>query len=62
MGRWWDRNEEIDLVAIGEDTILFGEVKWSRKPVGTDIYKALRTKAANVKMGERKQGGVFLPL
>ncbi|MGL5901488.1 MAG: ATP-binding protein, partial [Cetobacterium sp.] len=29
LGRWWDKNEEIDIVALGEDEILFGECKWS---------------------------------
>jgi AAA+ ATPase superfamily predicted ATPase len=47
IGRWWDRNEEIDLVAIneGERKILFGEAKWSKKPVGTDIYDDLKRKS-----------------
>lgn len=49
-GRWWDKNEEIDLVALNEErrTILFGEVKWSRRPVGTDVYEGLRRKAGLV--------------
>lgn len=39
IGRWWDKNEEIDIVGINSslDSILFGEVKWSTKPVGIDI-------------------------
>lgn len=53
VGRWWDRNEEIDIVAFNKerDTILFGEVKWSEKPVGTDIYEALKHKAKKVQWG-----------
>ena len=44
IGRWWDRDEEIDVVALCEDEnkILFGEVKWSSKPVGTNIYENLK--------------------
>lgn len=47
VGKWWNRQEEIDLVALNEERreILFGEVKWSRRPVGTDIYRDLRRKA-----------------
>lgn len=47
VGRWWDKNEEIDLVALNQQTqqILFGECKWSEKPIGTNIYEALKKKA-----------------
>lgn len=46
-GRWWDRNEEIDLVALneGRKEILFGEAKWSLRPVGIDIHENLKRKA-----------------
>jgi len=49
-GRWWTKNEEIDLVALNEERreALFGEVKWSARPVGTDIYRDLKRKAALV--------------
>lgn len=49
-GRWWDRNHEIDVVAIDEDRkrILFGEVKWSRNKVGLNILEDLQRKAALV--------------
>jgi len=50
MGRWWDRQHEIDLLAFDEsnENILFAEVKWSAKPVGTNIFFALREKAEYV--------------
>lgn len=53
VGRWWERNAEIDMVAINRelDAILFGEVKWTEKAVGTDIYDALKQKAARVSWG-----------
>ncbi|MCD5413558.1 MAG: ATP-binding protein [Clostridiales bacterium] len=44
-GKWWDRNAEIDVVAIGEDEILFGECKWSNKHIGLNILKKLKEKA-----------------
>jgi AAA+ ATPase superfamily predicted ATPase len=54
IGRWWDRNEEIDIVAVNdeENKILFCEVKWSNKPVGTDIYDDLKRKAGLVEWGK----------
>jgi AAA+ ATPase superfamily predicted ATPase len=57
LGRWWDRDEEIDIVAVNkqEDSILFGEAKWSTKPVGTDIYEALKEKAKKVQWGSAKR-------
>jgi AAA+ ATPase superfamily predicted ATPase len=59
IGRWWQKNEEIDLVAIDEEhkEIYFGEAKWSRKPVGIDILDALKRKAALVEWnrGKRKE-------
>jgi AAA+ ATPase superfamily predicted ATPase len=61
IGRWWDRNEEIDIVAINKqlDSILFGEVKWSEKPVGVDIYEELRKKAQKVIWGSKKRKEYF---
>lgn len=50
---------EIDIVALNEDDkkILFGEVKWSNKPVGTNIYDNLQRKSDQVEWqwGERKK-------
>ncbi len=56
-GRWWDKNEEIDLVAINNsiNEILFGEVKWSDKLVGVNIYEALKNKAARVAWGRKNR-------
>jgi len=55
IGRWWDKNEEIDLVAVNPalNSILFCEVKWSEKPVGVDIYEALRAKAKLIAWGKK---------
>jgi AAA+ ATPase superfamily predicted ATPase len=61
IGRWWDKNEEIDIVGINKDlnSILFGEVKWSEKPVGIHIYEALRSKAKRVEWGEKGRKEFF---
>ncbi len=59
VGKWWEDNEEIDVVALNSQTkdILFGEAKWSQKQVGTNIYAELKEKAARVdwKKGSRKE-------
>ena len=53
IGSWWSAGEEIDIVAINENTgeILFGEVKYTNKKVGVKTLNALREKAKNVKWG-----------
>ncbi|MBI4543447.1 MAG: hypothetical protein HY705_10485 [Gemmatimonadetes bacterium] len=46
LGRHWDRELEVDLVAVkGRSPVLAGECKWSRKPVGEDVLDGLRHKA-----------------
>ncbi len=61
VGRWWDRNEEVDLVAINRelDSILFGEVKWTEKPVGIDVYQALRQKTLKIRWGTNDRRDFF---
>ena len=61
IGKWWDKNEEIDLVAVNPEinSILFGEVKWSNKPVGINIYGALKEKAKKVKWGNENRSQHF---
>ena len=46
IGKWWDRQAEIDLVAISdsEGALLVGECKWSVNPVGTDVLDDLKRK------------------
>ncbi len=55
VGRWWEGNEEIDLIALNENTndILFGEAKWSNKQIGTNIYEDLKKKAKLVTWGKK---------
>lgn len=48
IGGWWQANQEVDLVILGEEQIMLVECKWSSKPVGTDILQDLETKSANV--------------
>jgi AAA+ ATPase superfamily predicted ATPase len=63
VGRWWSKEGEIDIVGLDEDenTAVFGEVKWSVNPVGTDILDDLEKKARLVdwRRGERKEAFVL---
>ncbi|MCK4400897.1 ATP-binding protein [bacterium] len=61
IGRWWDRNEEIDIVGLneGKNKIVFGEVKWSNKKVGTDIYENLKRKTEKVVWGKENRKEYF---
>ncbi len=45
LGRWWDKEEEIDIVGIGENEILFSECKWSNKKVGLSVLYDLKEKS-----------------
>lgn len=49
IGKWWEANEEIDLIAIGTEDALLGECKWSVKPVGTDILANLERKSSLIR-------------
>ncbi len=62
LGRWWAKNEEIDLVAIDEDSraIWFGECKWSGKKLGTDVYQDLRRKSERVEWHAGKRTERFI--
>ena len=57
IGRWWDKNEEIDIVALNDeiDSILFGEVKWSSRPVGIDILENLKRQSKPVVWGGKNR-------
>ena len=50
IGRWWDRQKEIDLVALNQDTgdTLFVECKWTSKQVDIDILHELMRKSEDV--------------
>lgn len=57
VGRWWSKDAEIDVVAINEDenSILFGEAKWSTKKIGTDVLADLKKKALSVEWGKKNR-------
>lgn len=47
LGRYWDKNIEIDIMAIDgeEKNVLLGEIKWQKRPVGIKTLEELREKA-----------------
>ena len=51
VGKWWDRADEIDVVAVSEAerALLVGECKWSAHPVGTNVLADLKRKAERLR-------------
>jgi len=45
IGNWWNANEEVDLVVLGENDAILVECKWTSKPVGVDILAELERKS-----------------
>lgn len=59
IGRWWEKEYEIDLVGIGEKAHLFCEVKWSDRVDGVRVLRGLREKAKLVGLRGRAHYCVF---
>ncbi|MBI4791250.1 MAG: ATP-binding protein [Deltaproteobacteria bacterium] len=61
VGRWWTKDAEIDIVGLNEDdnSILFGEVKWSVNKVGIDILADLQRKTALLDWGKKGRKEYF---
>lgn len=61
VGRWWDKNTEVDIVALGENNkIVFGECKYSKKQVDLSILKQLQEKAKNIKWNNNNREEYFI--
>lgn len=62
VGRWWNKNEEIDVVGLNENTkeIILGEVKYSQRPVGVNIYFSLRKKSYCVDWNYKKRKSYYI--
>jgi AAA+ ATPase superfamily predicted ATPase len=45
IGNWWNANEEVDLIVLGENDAILVECKWTNKPVGIDILTELERKS-----------------
>jgi len=62
IGTWWDKGEEIDIMALNEKTkeILFGECKWTDKKVKDDVVEELIGKSHSVKWHNSKRTEHFV--
>jgi len=62
IGKWWSKDEEIDIVALDEEqkTAYFGECKWSNKKVGDDIYQDLLRKSQLVDWHKEMRKNKFI--
>ena len=55
IGRWWGTNakerrkEEIDILGLCDDSLLFGECKWTNKPVDEGVLSSLIQKSELIK-------------
>lgn len=64
IGRWWNANEEIDIVAFesnGSD-IIFGECKYTNKPMDVDVLFNLEKKASQVDWMSGRRNEKFILL
>ena len=52
VGRYWDKNVEIDILGIDDQTktALFGEIKWSRNLVDVNVFRDLEKKSETIDM------------
>jgi AAA+ ATPase superfamily predicted ATPase len=50
IGSWWNRDTEIDVVAINlsDNVFLLGECKWWNHPVGINVLNDLKHKGQNI--------------
>ncbi|WP_297887070.1 ATP-binding protein [Sulfurihydrogenibium sp.] len=55
IGKWWDKDTEIDVVALGEKEILFGECKYWDSPVGLNVLEDLKVKSEQVGYKEKDE-------
>lgn len=61
-GRWWDGQNEIDIVALDSDgnNIIFGECKYWKSPIGLDILEKLRLKSSAVEWNRNKRTEYYI--
>lgn len=61
MGRWWHKEEEIDIVAVdsGSDTILFCECKWQDEVSISHVITGLKKKSSQVRWGSPDRREIY---
>ncbi|NYE57480.1 ATP-binding protein [Carboxydothermus ferrireducens] len=62
IGKWWDRQTEIDVVGLNKDSgeIIFGECKYQNRKVGYEVYSNLIAKAQKVQWNKGKRNESFI--
>ena len=62
LGRWWNRNAEIDIVAYNSDgnDIIFGECKYSVRPKGMEVLRELREKSIEVDWNRGRRAETYV--
>ena len=60
IGQWWEKDTEIDLVAMdNQRKIFFGEIRWKDNVDGVSIEKKLVEKAEEVKWHNEERQEYF---
>lgn len=66
VGRWWDKESEIDIVALSESgrSAVFAECKFWKGPVGVNVLRDLKQKADRVgwRKNERSESFVLFSM
>lgn len=62
VGRWWNNNTEIDIVALDKDGnhIIFGECKYWKNKVGVDVLRELEQKSEQVEWKRETRENYFI--
>lgn len=62
VGRYWDSRTEIDIVALAPDgnSIIFGECKYWKEPIGINVLTALEEKVQHVNWGKDSRQKWFI--
>jgi AAA+ ATPase superfamily predicted ATPase len=55
IGKWWEKDKEIDIVGVGENEVLYGECKYWDNPVGLNVLEDLKEKSKYVKVKNKKE-------
>lgn len=57
VGRFWDSNTEIDIVALDPDghNMILGECKYWKEPIGVSILQALEEKSESISWNKEKR-------
>lgn len=60
-GRWWYKDNEIDLVALNEDEgeVFLGECKWSENKVDEEVLRNLERTSDHLRWGEEDRKEVY---